>query len=113
LSGFEWDGKFFWISDYNSSLVYKHARDGTALLNFSVDVTKARPNTLSYDGLNLWIGSPGSFVNKYSTSGQLLSSLSVSALGITSTAAAVVAWDGESLWYAKTDQFTIYRLSVP
>ena len=113
LSGFEWDGKFFWISDYNSSLIYKHARNGTPLLNFGVDVSTARPNSISYDGVNLWIGSPGNNVSKYSTSGQFLYRANLNALGITSTAFSVVAWDGQSLWIAKTDQFTIYRLNVP
>ncbi|MBI3109928.1 MAG: DUF1565 domain-containing protein, partial [Ignavibacteriales bacterium] len=113
FSGFEWDGKFFWISDYNSSLIYKHARNGSVLLNFGVDISAARPNSLSYDGAHLWIGSPGSNINKYSTTGQLLARFNVSPLGISSTTSSVIAWDGESLWFAKTDQFTIYRLNVP
>jgi phosphodiesterase/alkaline phosphatase D-like protein len=113
FSGFEWDGKFFWISDYNSSLIYKHARNGTPLLNFGVDISTARPNSISYDGINLWIGSPGNYVSKYSTSGQFLYRANLNSLGITSTTSSVVAWDGQSLWIAKTDQFTIYRLNAP
>jgi hypothetical protein len=118
--GIEWDGKYFWLGDYNSSVIYKHKADGTGLLNFNTNGLFGHPTGISYDGVNLWVaGSGEGFDNmgeifKYTTTGTLLAEINLSPLDIPRNYGFhSVAWDGESLWYASAEQFTIYRLNVP
>ncbi|MBI3005078.1 MAG: fibronectin type III domain-containing protein, partial [Ignavibacteriales bacterium] len=117
-SGLEWDGKFFWVGDYNFSVLHKHRKDGSKVLDFSTSAIFGHPTGLSYDGVNLWVGTSaegGNDIFKYSTTGTALYQFDLSTLGISPTPGsfASVAWDGQSLWYAPDDQFTIYRLNVP
>jgi uncharacterized protein (TIGR02145 family) len=118
--GLEWDGKYFWLGNYNSSVIYKHKRDGTPILSFGTSGLFGHPTGISYDGLNLWVagsgegGTSNQDIFKYSITGSLLSSIDLNPLGIaTDYGFYSVAWDGQSLWYASDKQFTIYRLNVP
>jgi len=118
-SGIEWDGNFFWIGDYNFSIIHKHSRDGKELMNWSAGAIFGHPTGISYDGANLWIGTSAEGftkdIFKFSTTGQTLYKFNLQNLGLNPTPGsfASVAWDGQTLWYASDDQFTIYRLDVP
>lgn len=118
-SGIEWDGKFFWIGNYNNSVIHKNNRDGSEILNWSSGAIFGHPTGISYDGINLWVGTSAEGftkdIFKFSTTGQTLFKADLTPLGLNPTAGsfASVAWDGQSLWYASDDQFKIFRLNVP
>jgi len=118
-SGLDWDGKYWWFGNYNSSTLHKHNRNGEELLNFDLNEIFGHPTGLAFDGINLWVGtSSEGFTDdifKYSTMGAYIYEFDLGTLGISppSGSYASLAWDGQSLWYATDDQFTIYRLNVP
>jgi fibronectin type 3 domain-containing protein len=119
FSGVEWDGKYFWFGDYNFSVIHKHEKDGTEILNWEADDIFGHATGLTYDGINLWIGASGEGftddIFKYSITGQLVYQFNLNDIGITAEPGsfAAIAWDGKSLWYTTDEEFTIYRLSVP
>ncbi len=118
-SGLDWDGKYWWFGNYNSSTLHKHDREGNEILNFELNEIFGHPTGLAYDGINLWVGtSSEGFTDdifKYSTLGAYVYEFDLGTIGISpvSGSYAAVAWDGQSLWYASDDQFTIYRFNVP
>ncbi len=118
-SGLDWDGKYWWFGNYNSSILHKHDRDGAEILNFDLNEIFGHPTGLAYDGINLWVGtSSEGFTDdifKYSTIGAYLYEFDLGTIGLSppSGSYAALAWDGQSLWYATDDQFTIYRFNVP
>lgn len=115
-SGFAWDGEAFWVGDYNFGTIYKHAADGTLLLNWEADFF-GHPTGMSSDGESLWMaGSGEGWENlfQYSFDGELLFSFDPSLIGIDADPGSFscVAWDGEAIWYSPDSQFDVFRIAI-
>jgi hypothetical protein len=106
FSGHAWDGQHWWVGDYNSWTIHKHAADGREVLKWSAGQFE-HPAGIASDGVSIWT-TAGSSLAHYLPDGTYVGDVDLGKAGVR-TGGRCIEWDGASLWYSAG--FKLWKLA--
>jgi outer membrane lipoprotein-sorting protein len=95
-SGIAFDGQNLWVIQTGSRTLTKlRPSDATVLATFDLGAGATEGNSITFDGLNLWVSTQDSHVRKVrATDGSVLGAYALGGM------AAAIAYDGTEIWAA-------------
>lgn len=105
-TGITWDGKFLWICDWSTQMIYKHRIDAALTLEKHFPMADIPTVSIAWGDDVLWsVGQDGN-IRKHLLDGRLTV---VSLIRMSGVSPSALAWDGKNLWSSDANSRKIVR----